>query len=461
VYLVLGVVVSLLFAYGNIYYWHGGSVVWGPRYHLPLLALLMIPYAYALSLRSILSKVWLAIWTAAGLAVQLAVSTTSWSDSVTGALALFHDETLVGLEGVPWYSWRLITRSPVFAQVVQWSTRDLDLLWLHVSADGSLASDKYLFAALGGLTCAAFVLLGFSLGWCKSKIRPQWLLISSAILVMTGVFCVSFRSGRNVNSYIGLDKPTAKQLAETINTAQASHTSVIYVSNEFFTYYWLGYLKGNFMPQWSSPIEVGHFDTLLEGVPRPEEIWLVIDRAHMPPKENPYVPRQRISRTAYELEGRWVGDYEVFRYLPPAAMRMETQDRSWVAGIQLRSIATDRQEVSAGDAIRINLVFSAPARLKQDYMLFLHLVAPDGHIITSRDGQPQYGGAPTTSWTPDQRVVERRALVVPADAPPGEYKIVCGWYTLNGIRLVPTQNEGETLERSIVVGTVTVTANQP
>ena len=312
--------------------------------------------------------------------------------------------------------------------------------------------------ALGVLTCFSSGLLVYASDWMRIRTKGWYADACALLTILAGVFCIIYRSGRDINSYSGLDNETAKQLAEVVNASHSGHSSVVYVSNEFFTYFWFGYLKGNFMPQWYSPIEVGHFDTLLQGVQTPHDIWLIIDRTHMPPNINPYVSRQRISRYAYELEGRWVGDYEVFRYRF-TTMRMETLDRKWVAGLRLRSMALDSQVVTSGESIRINLVFTTEKQLSQNYSLYLHLIPREGHIIASRDGQPHYGGAPTSTWIAGQPHVERRAIVIPEGTPEGEYKLVCGWYTDTGVRLAPSVGEGEIIDRSVVLGTVRVSAD--
>jgi hypothetical protein len=44
------------------------------------------------------------------------------------------------------------------------------------------------------------------------------------------------------------------------------------------------------------------------------------------------------------------------------------------------------------------------------------------------DSWPQAGLRPTTTWAVGELVVDRRALLLPEDAPPGPYHLLIGMY---------------------------------
>jgi hypothetical protein len=62
------------------------------------------------------------------------------------------------------------------------------------------------------------------------------------------------------------------------------------------------------------------------------------------------------------------------------------------------------------------------------YHVFLHLLGPDGTLVTQSDGVPADWTRRTTGWLPGEFVVETRTLTLPADAPPGEYTLWAGMY---------------------------------
>lgn len=63
-----------------------------------------------------------------------------------------------------------------------------------------------------------------------------------------------------------------------------------------------------------------------------------------------------------------------------------------------------------------------------DYKFSLRLVTPDGHILASDDYVPQNWFAPTPQWVVGAPAQDRRALLLPADLPPGPTLITLRLY---------------------------------
>ena len=67
-----------------------------------------------------------------------------------------------------------------------------------------------------------------------------------------------------------------------------------------------------------------------------------------------------------------------------------------------------------------------------DWTVFTHLLGPsrpDGSPVwAGADGRPGQGSAPISTWAPGELVLDEYQLKVPADAPPGEYRIEIGLY---------------------------------
>jgi hypothetical protein len=153
-----------------------------------------------------------------------------------------------------------------------------------------------------------------------------------------------------------------------------------------------------------------------------------------------------------------VGSIEQFEYRPPAVMARGEVQRSWVVGIQIASIGLNTRQVYPGGVVLLDLEFSTIKPLKQNYTLYVHLVPVKGAVIAERDCEPQYGGRPTTSWAPALAMLERRAVRITLDAASGVYKVVCGWFTPSGNRLLPAAGQGEIVDGGIVLGTIEVLA---
>ena len=44
------------------------------------------------------------------------------------------------------------------------------------------------------------------------------------------------------------------------------------------------------------------------------------------------------------------------------------------------------------------------------------------------DGYPLDGERPTSTWQPDERLLDERIIVLPPDLPEGEYRLLVGFY---------------------------------
>lgn len=90
-----------------------------------------------------------------------------------------------------------------------------------------------------------------------------------------------------------------------------------------------------------------------------------------------------------------------------------------------------------GDTIAIDLRWSTPAAIPDDLSIFAQLLGPDGRPVGQSDGDAVNGFAPAHSWQPGVEVLDRRALLIPPDAAPGEYRVVAGLYRrANGARIM-------------------------
>ena len=113
---------------------------------------------------------------------------------------------------------------------------------------------------------------------------------------------------------------------------------------------------------------------------------------------------------------------------------------------------------AAGVTAQVVLYWQAHALVAQPYTVFVHLVGPDGQLHDQADGPPQGGRHPTTHWLPGEVVADPRRLVLPADAPPGTYRVLVGLYDpVTMERLPVTTAGGEPLaDDAIAVGSFEV-----
>lgn len=84
--------------------------------------------------------------------------------------------------------------------------------------------------------------------------------------------------------------------------------------------------------------------------------------------------------------------------------------------------------VPAGAALEVALVWRAAMPTVVGYAVSVQLIGPDGRPVAQHDGAPDGGARPTTGWVPGEIVIDRHALAVPADLPPGRYDLIAAVY---------------------------------
>jgi hypothetical protein len=85
-----------------------------------------------------------------------------------------------------------------------------------------------------------------------------------------------------------------------------------------------------------------------------------------------------------------------------------------------------------GEIIYLQLWWRTTAKPSTNWTVFAHLLGPakeDGSILwAENDARPGQGSIPTTTWTPNDLVLDEHQIQLPADVPPGEYEIEVGLY---------------------------------
>jgi hypothetical protein len=84
-----------------------------------------------------------------------------------------------------------------------------------------------------------------------------------------------------------------------------------------------------------------------------------------------------------------------------------------------------------GESLEVSLRWEALGALSAVYHSYVHLLDAEGNKVVQSDRQPGGVYYPTTKWRVDERLLDRHALAVPEDAPPGAYHLVAGMYKLD------------------------------
>jgi 4-amino-4-deoxy-L-arabinose transferase-like glycosyltransferase len=147
-------------------------------------------------------------------------------------------------------------------------------------------------------------------------------------------------------------------------------------------------------------------------------VVVYINRAQKPPLDEPLrrfhgvVPPLHIVRV-HGLPFAWI--YEA----PPKMAVQHGVD----FGTAIRLHGSTAGEAARGEPLVVQLSWLARAASKSDYMLFGHVIGPDGQ----RYGQVDIPYA-TSTWIPGKYQPTEVPIVIGADAPPGHYRVTIGLY---------------------------------
>ena len=105
--------------------------------------------------------------------------------------------------------------------------------------------------------------------------------------------------------------------------------------------------------------------------------------------------------------------------------------------IELLGYDWQASQVSRGDTLHLHLYWRSDQRLENDYTVFVHLMGPDGTLFAQCDSQPLEGSRPTSTWKPDEIIRDECPVVLPSDAPRGEYQMFVGMYSWPDLERLP------------------------
>ena len=109
------------------------------------------------------------------------------------------------------------------------------------------------------------------------------------------------------------------------------------------------------------------------------------------------------------------------------------------------------QQVVAGEAALVRLLWSALRPMTQRYKVSVQLLDERNQVIAQHDSEPAGGSRPTTTWSVGETVEDSHGLAVPIGVPPGVYRLIATVYDAeSGARLA--HSEGD----SVALGAVEV-----
>jgi uncharacterized membrane protein len=159
---------------------------------------------------------------------------------------------------------------------------------------------------------------------------------------------------------------------------------------------------------------------------------LPVDRVEPP---LPRLPGDLVRLGGYQRtdEQQWVA-----RPLTPAAPAQPLR-ATFGEQIVLEGVTITTTALSAGATLPFTLFWRAQQPATFDYNLFAHLLDEADNKVAQLDWQPHdaISQLPATAWIVGQPVVDTQSLTLPPTLPPGNYRLIVGWYNWQDNKRLP------------------------
>ncbi len=173
----------------------------------------------------------------------------------------------------------------------------------------------------------------------------------------------------------------------------------------------------------------------------------------IPPRLAPGEYTFRVS--LFTPDGRAVG-----REVETGRVRVRARDRQFRAGWIPNSLKVefgDRVRLLGYDSqvspgyLKLILTWQAMREMDENYTVFRHIVAPDGHLAGQKDGWPRDGDYPTSFWMGGEIVTDEVVIPFSTAAGPGAYRVEFGLYDAATGQRLPANRSGVRLADDTVV----------
>jgi hypothetical protein len=126
--------------------------------------------------------------------------------------------------------------------------------------------------------------------------------------------------------------------------------------------------------------------------------------------------------------------------------------------ITLKRVRLSSETLAPGDTLTVVLFWESDGEVRENYMVFRHVLSTSGELVAQRDGPPVYGVRPTPSWRAGEVIEDVCEIAWDDELAPGEYEISVGMYDAESMIRVPARNaDGEpSLEDRIVLSVIRV-----
>jgi hypothetical protein len=180
----------------------------------------------------------------------------------------------------------------------------------------------------------------------------------------------------------------------------------------------------------------------------------------VPSTTRPGLYRLKLSRVfsdGRQGDGTQLGWVEVKEFpFTPVVTAMPNPVSGKVSEMTLLGYALD-QRFARNVTLRFQLAWRVESPPSRDGVLFLHVMGPDGKLVAQDDNPPEQGKRSTLTYRAGEGIQQVHRLVIPADAPGGEYRLYAGVYNRDDTVRWPAQQNGAAAQDDLLfLGTLTL-----
>jgi serine/threonine-protein kinase len=127
--------------------------------------------------------------------------------------------------------------------------------------------------------------------------------------------------------------------------------------------------------------------------------------------------------------------------------------------IELEQVELLQAQFRPGDIVGVNLQWRALVSMDTRYVVFVHLIGPDGGLVSQEDVEPLRGAQPTNTWRPEMSLWDMHQVTIPQGAGPGTYQLRTGMYPQGRPEnRLPVVDPGETTaaDHSILIAEIEI-----
>jgi hypothetical protein len=417
----LGIIVVYVALFSTWYMWWGGFA-WGPRFLLPILPFAVVLTAPILEMRR-------ARWAFAGAALLSLIV----QGLAVGADFTMTETVLENTFGHPERSPAMFNPlwSPIALQARHLALGLWDIPWLQPGA-GALP----VFAL--GLSLLGLAALGL-VSWRRTATRllAGGLALCAVLAVLSGATVLEV-AGRHALAE-GFERDMAAATQVIARDGSPNDTAVTLAAYDYGSL--LNWLRAPLPVYGLAPHEAPlrpEENQLLERAlaDRGGRIWLVA--ARILPAQDDVSAERWLTERSFLAYQQWFGDIRLLAFAPTGVPVWEAPaPMDFVDGIRLERLRLHDWPARVGKPLRVEATWQATGPVAASYTVFLHLLGPDGRLVAGQDGLPVNGYRASTTWQPGEAIVDRKAILVPADTPRGDYTLEAGLYDPQTGRRLP------------------------